>query len=816
MKYQNLTLLIFFILNLCYPAFAQQNKVDSLNTLLKKRKQDDTSKVNLLNQLGDAYSKIDYTKSIESSQKALKIAKKLDFKIGVANSYKYLGLFYSSEGKHKKAISYSAKALKIYQAEKDLKLEAATLYQIARAYYKNSRQEKAMTYYNKTIIIGKKAKDLNIVANAYSGIGVLFRQKNNYKKTLENYFKALKLFKQLKDKQGVGLVYNNIGVTYEMQSKYTEAIKYYFKSLSIKKSIGDIEGSAYTYGNLGIVYITQKEYTQAEKYLKKALKIFQESNSLRAVAYVYESLAKIQQERGNDSKALNYYRKALKIEEDMNDWGASAYVYKSMADVYTNIKEYNKALNYYKEAKKIFERLENKEGIIYVNQGLGEIFLIQKNFVRAEKYFQTALETSQEIDYKDEEKKTYLKLFKLDSTQNKLHSAIRYYQKYVAIKDSLFNKNKNKQLLEIRSQYELDEKEKENLLLKKEKKIQTISLAQEKSRKTRAQIVAWTIGVILLLVIILATMFYRQRQLKQKANILLQDKNSEIARQTEELKQNNEEIRAINEALEVSKNDIERKNKDIRDSINYAKRIQDAILPPIEDIQIHIPKTFIIFKPKDIVSGDFYWFGNNNNKLVIALVDCTGHGIPGAFMSMSANTMLNQIVMERDILRPHKILENLHKYTHDTLKTQKTSVRDGMDVTMITIDKKTKTLEFSGANLPLYYIEHNEKNELKIIKGDRISIGGEQLEKERIFTAHKLQLKNKTTIYLTSDGYQDQFGGNNGKKFMKSKLREMFLKIYQKDISTQKQILEQTLTKWKGNTYAQVDDITVLGIEVKL
>ncbi len=221
------------------------------------------------------------------------------------------------------------------------------------------------------------------------------------------------------------------------------------------------------------------------------------------------------------------------------------------------------------------------------------------------------------------------------------------------------------------------------------------------------------------------------------------------------------------------KKELEVKNKDITDSINYASRIQTAMLPDTDKITQNLPENFILFKPKDIVSGDFYWFSVRENKIIIAAVDCTGHGVPGAFMSMVGDAILNQIVNIERILSPELILQRLHIKVRQALKQETGTTKDGMDISLCVIDLPNKILEFAGAKNSLVYIQNNELQELR---ADRCSIGGEQYENERIFTKSTLAIDTPTWIYLFSDGFPDQFGGTSEKrkKFLTKNLKNLF------------------------------------------
>lgn len=261
--------------------------------------------------------------------------------------------------------------------------------------------------------------------------------------------------------------------------------------------------------------------------------------------------------------------------------------------------------------------------------------------------------------------------------------------------------------------------------------------------------------------------------------------------------------------IEEQKKLIEEKNKDITDSINYAKRIQEAILPEQSLLNKLFIDSFVLFKPKDIVSGDFYWFAEHNGRKIIALADCTGHGVPGALMSMIGSNILNKLVLENGITQPDLILNELNEEVRTALKQKESAseTRDGMDITIISV--ADEQLQYAGAHRPLYIIRNSE---LKEIKADKFSIGGIQQEEKRVFTNHILTLQKNDKLYLSSDGFADQFGGINGKKLMTKTFKALLINIQNQNMSDQKEFLNTTIENWKGSR-EQVDDILVIGIK---
>jgi serine phosphatase RsbU (regulator of sigma subunit)/ligand-binding sensor domain-containing protein len=310
---------------------------------------------------------------------------------------------------------------------------------------------------------------------------------------------------------------------------------------------------------------------------------------------------------------------------------------------------------------------------------------------------------------------------------------------------------------------------------------------------------------------------YRTQRLEEANRILeikVQERTAEIVKQKDQIELQKNDIELQKQALEVAYTDISKKNKHITSSINYAQKIQHAILPVHQQMQEGIPDVFVLFKPRDVVSGDFYWFSQKGDVLIIAAVDCTGHGVPGAFMSMIGNTLLNQIVNEKNITEPAAILNHLHQGVRKALKqeSEQSERQDGMDIALCSINKRTRVVQYAGANNPLIWIQNGQLEE---IKGNKFSIGGMQKEAERSFTNHTLQLTDTTQFYLFSDGYEDQFGGPENKRFMSKRFKQLLLEVHQKPAGEQKQVLEQTIEQWQGRE-SQMDDMLVVGFRISV
>jgi serine phosphatase RsbU (regulator of sigma subunit) len=339
--------------------------------------------------------------------------------------------------------------------------------------------------------------------------------------------------------------------------------------------------------------------------------------------------------------------------------------------------------------------------------------------------------------------------------------------------------------------------------LKKEAQIKELTLRKQEETLRFERYVRYSLMILALLIFVFLTVAYWGYLQKRKANIQLMKQKKEIQDQHDEIEQQSL-------ALMGAIREIEKKNHDITSSITYAQRIQQAILPDWEEIRHVFADSFLLYRPRDIVSGDFFWFARKNGKVIIAAVDCTGHGVPGAFISMAGHTWLKHIVHERGITQADEILNQLHQDLRQSLRQERTENRDGMDLALVVVDEKAGILEFAGAKNPVVIIQNGE---MKVVKGDRQAIGGHQHEVERKFTRHVFRLNTPTRFYLFSDGFQDQFGGTDNQKFMVKRFHKLIHELHLQPMEKQLKALQQDLDNWMAG-YRQIDDILVMGFRV--
>lgn len=650
----------------------------------------------------------------------------------LANVEKYadLELILSQKLNYEKGIAYSLLNKGIY-------------------YWSTGEYNTALYHYKKSLKLMIHSGIKRGESSCYLNIGQVYVDQGNYKEGAEYLLKGVNIKKEIGDLRGVSTGYNNLGNVYQYQSMYAEALKYHLMSLKIKEELKDNVGISMSYNNIGLVFNSQGKWDDALNYYKKAADIQESMNDIGGLGNVYDNIGNIYNVKKNYQEALKYQLKSLKARLQTDDKQGIGGSYNNIGESYRLLGKYDLALPYAIKALATTTQIGEKKGIANAYNGLGRTYELKKDFKNAILNYEHSLNVSRELNYKEGVLNSLENLASTYTSAKEFDKALKYRHLSHDLRDSLLNKDNFKQVSELNTKYETDKKEKAIQLLTKDQ------ILAEKTMKEQ-RILRWGLIVGLSLLFIAVFSMYRRYRFKQKANLI----------------------------LEKQKQEIEQQNALIIDSIDYAKNIQELILPDENKVQQLFPQSFILYKPKSVVSGDFYWMRQVGSKLICAVTDCTGHGVPGAFMSLLGSNMLENVVQKNNVVQPSKILDALNKEVVSRLASNENldDIKHGMDIAIISIDKATNQLQYSGAHNPIYIVRGDELIE---IKADNMTIGFDNKQNSILYTNKTTELHKGDMIYLFTDGFPDQIGGPKRKKFFYGPFRKLLSSVSIMDPQTQ-------------------------------
>lgn len=586
----------------------------------------------------------------------------------------------------------------------------------------------------------------------------------------------------------LGGIYNTMATIHQDKGNLSVAADYFEKSIDVHKRNNNQYGLGVTYGNLANLEGVRGHSAQAKSYLFTALQILANVNEPRSSALISNNLALNYRNENNLDSALYFVQLSIKISEERkySDLVGSGYLLEG--EILCKTGRDKEGFEKMMLGKKLVDIRKEPYLMVPANESFGSYWMNKKQWNRSLPYLDEAIHLAENIGMNE----ALLRIYKIRSevyeNMGRTEKALEDFKKFSALNEKIKDAASIEKLNHLTYKMETERKSKEIELLRKNAKIQELD-NENQNDKIRIQKLIITGGTILfLLVILLVFNLFRSNKIKQKNNAL----------------------------LSKQKEEIEIKNKEIVDSISYARRLQHAILPP-EQLFAQVGEYFLIYQPKDIVAGDFYWFTSVNETstgeqaYLFAVADCTGHGVPGAMVSVVCHNALNAVVNELGIFDPGKILDKVRENVVDTFAKSGEKVRDGMDISLCCLYPSNLQLKWAGANNPLWLIPSGKQDELIEYKADKQAIGKTEFPKP--FQTHAIQLQKGDTLYLFSDGFADQFGGEKGKKLKSSNFRNMLLQQCKLPMQQQAERITNNFSDFKG-AYEQVDDICVLGIRI--
>jgi serine phosphatase RsbU (regulator of sigma subunit) len=674
-------------------------------------------------------------------------------------------------------------------------------YKLLKKYYGYGLTNKALLLvekeeYSRALVLDYKAMKIfeeidNKIARAtlLNNIAEIYSAKNNYVKALEYHDKAAKLYQLTGNADGMATSMNNIANVYKRIGKSAQAMDYYLKALTIREKEKNEVAMAILYNNIGYVFYQQGEFETALNYYYKSLRLREKTGDKKGTATTLNNMSLSLQAKQDFGAATECLYKSVAIRRELGDERGVATGLANLADLYSTQKQFDKSMELYNEAYAIHEKIDNPKGIARILHGKASLYYKQGKLREAVEYSLKCLAIAKPAGFFDETRQSSLMLYTIYRKQKKSPEALAMYELYIAMRDSGRYEENKKEIIKQQMIYDFD----------KQRAADSIRVAdagrmrdeQYNHEVARQRVYSYAgIGGALLMLALAGASFIAYKN-KKRSNQLESERRHIIEKQ---------------------KNEVERKNREISDSIHYAKQIQMAMLPSIPYFsELFSKRAFLIYGPRDIVSGDFYWYTEHNGKLFVAAADCTGHGVPGCLMSMISINMLNDSVHKERLDDPSDMLSYVNRNIKRALQKESdpNALRDGMDIVLCCFDFNNSVLSFAAANRPLCLIRNGELTEYKATKA---AIGG-LTSFDQVFQRQELQLKKNDSLYIFTDGYADQFGGDKGKKMTTKRFKELLLSVQDKSIAEQGRAVADYFTFWAGKN-EQVDDVLVIGIKV--
>jgi tetratricopeptide (TPR) repeat protein len=775
--------LVFFPKGFSQSALPRK-QADSLWRIWKDNRKPDTLRLKALDQyLSDGYLYSLPDSAMYFSILQYEFAKSKGLKKQIASALTNQGSVFYLKSDFNRAIDLFMQSLKIQRdLGNDLRV-ANLLNNIGLSYSSLGEFEKAKEYYKESLTISEELGDKKTIANTLNNIGNIFYYQSDYLNALNYYTQGLKLREQSGDKKGISVSLNNIGATLREQGDLAKAIEYYSKSLKLDEETGNNVSLAFSLSNIGVIYQDRREHQKAIQYFEKSLKIRKELGDKIGEAAVLTNIGNTLSSMNDYKNAIDYHFLSLEIQQTIGDKSGVANSLNNIGNIYTAQRDYEKALNYYFQSIDFKETLNDKNGIASTLNNIGNIYFNQGKLDKSLEYNIKAFKMAKEVGSLVLSGNCARSLWETYKKLGNYSKSLEMHELYISFMDSVHNEEFERATLRQEFKYAYDKQLlSDSLSNAKKLEVKNIELAKKQTELTARRNQQFALVGVLVLVLIFSGIVYNRFKLSQTQKTI----------------------------IEAQKLKVEEAHKEITDSISYAKRIQTAILPPQKLVKEYLPQSFVLYKPKDIVAGDFYWMEHRGDSILFAAADCTGHGVPGAMVSVVCNNGLNRSVREYNLSEPGKILDKTREIILEEFEKSEEEVKDGMDISLCSLNMKERKLEWSGANNPLWIIR-KDAHEIEEIKANKQPIG--KYADIKPFTTHELKLSEGDTVYVFTDGFQDQFGGEKGKKFKAAKFKELLLQIQSLSMEEQRVRIDEAFESWRGKI-EQVDDVCVIGVRV--
>lgn len=673
---------------------------------------------------------------------------------------------------------------------------------------------KSRIYSDSGIYYAKRANSNALMGRAHQFKGWYFQDCSRFKDANTEFYKSLSYLKKARDKQGIADAYGNIGNSYLDMNEFRKSLDYQQLSLIENNKIISSnpnkeelkwakEGKTFALHNIAAIFQEIGLIDKALEYEYESIGYELEGGNMVGVAISYNTLGGLHNALNHPDSAIYYYKKAIDLYKNYDyPFGLASTLHAYAIMDGTGLSEARRK-EMLMESLQIREDLGDADGLIKLLLEIGEAKFDQLSNDSLSNILERVYRvmTENDLEYLSEK---YFRLYsKYNSRIGKYDSAYFALENFLELKALSDAKKHTNDLIAQDIRFQWETKSFNDSLSLANQFAEGRLKDQESINRQQNYIYLSVIGLI----IVLVTLFFivQSNKRNRRMNEVLSEKN-----------------RLIN----VQKNMVDEKNKSISDSINYAKRLQTAILPTKDDVHAYLPNGFLFFQPKDVVSGDFHWFDVKNDRIYIAVADCTGHGVPGAMVSVVCSNALNRALNEFGLTAPSQILDKTRELVIKRFEKSGEVVVDGMDISLCSFSMDKSEVIFSGANNPLWIVRSStgindetgadsilEEDGVRLLefKGDKQPVG--MYAKMTPFSEHKIKLQKGDCIYLSSDGFADQFGGEHGKKFKYAAFKRLLIDLNEFDMATQQEKLVKSFEEWKGD-HEQVDDLCVIGLKI--
>jgi serine phosphatase RsbU (regulator of sigma subunit)/tetratricopeptide (TPR) repeat protein len=767
--------------------------------------------------LGAAHhTKKRYRAAIQYYTQGLAIAREHSLVEQKAEMFYLMGRTYSGQKKYSKAVRYFHKTLTISRQIKSSRLENYTLRGLSATFRSASQLDSAKRYYQQELVLIRALKKHKREVSILGWLGIVCRDQGKYPEAIEWTRKSLQVAQKYNYPDRAATTYNNLGMIYKRIGAYAKALEWYYKALTYHEKHQHLNKLAIVCNNMGVVNKLRGKHDEALRFYLKGMQARKQTSNIKGLAKCYNNIGNIYLHQKQYDQALKYHLMGLKLKQQIGDIRSVAVSYMNLGDVYVKQKQYDQALNYFQKSIDISEKYKDNWLVAHPLNAMGHTYSALGKHDTAAKYLNKALKNALKMGDPAVISMVANEFATVQATLGNYAKAYEYHQLFKQMADSLSSKQSTEKITRLQAEYEFKQ-EKDSLY-----KANLAQAAQiEKEALTiRFQYQLNVLGAVVLALVLGVLLFiYIGRQRYKKLNAQLVQQKSDLQIKSEELLQSKEEIATQRDILAHKNTELSHYQYRIGKSFRAAQIIQDSLLSSRDSLHTYFSEHFVIYQPKDVVSGDFFWVAKVDKQVLLIAADCTGHGVPGAFMTLIGSKLLDTIIKVNKVTEPVQVLNQLNQEVQTSLtpssatSENKIEIVAGMEAVVLCItpdSQDTYQVDFAGAKSSLLYFDVQQQT-IHEVRGSRKSVGGFQSRRKK-YEPHHLHLAKGSVLYMGSDGVKDQHNLQR-RRFGQEALNKLLSQYVHLPLQEQKQCIKNTLADYMEGT-EQRDDILWMGVKL--